>query len=109
MWGKTRAAERAATAQATSQPAGLQKRPKWCSMAQVSTRTLTSGNGQPTRADSHPVRKFAGIFDGYRRRGPYASAFDEMFENGSTVRTPYKGIYAELAPSDASELAARSD
>src|SRR6185312_17006176 len=37
MWGKTRAAERAATAQATSQPAGLQKRP--------------SGNGQSTRAD----------------------------------------------------------
>jgi uncharacterized circularly permuted ATP-grasp superfamily protein len=50
-----------------------------------------------------------GVFDGYRNRGPYAAAFDEMFDNGATVRTPYKGIYAELAPSDASELAARSD
>jgi len=55
------------------------------------------------------VKKFEGIFDGYGKRGPYATAFDEMFDNGGTVRTPYKGIYAELAPSDASELAARSD
>src|SRR6516225_3771600 len=75
----------------------------------MSVRTLTTQNGQSTRADAYSVKKFEGIFDGYRKRGPYASAFDEMFDNGGAVRTPYKGIYAELAPSDASELAARSD
>ncbi len=36
-------------------------------------------------------------------------AFDEMFDNQGSVRTPYKGIYAELAPSDASDLEARSE
>jgi uncharacterized circularly permuted ATP-grasp superfamily protein len=75
----------------------------------VSVRILTTENGQSTRTRSQPVKKFDGIFEGYGKRGPYATAFDEMFDNGGTVRTPYKGIYAELAPSDASELAARSD
>ncbi|HXA13296.1 MAG TPA: circularly permuted type 2 ATP-grasp protein [Mycobacterium sp.] len=78
-------------------------------MSGVSVRTLTTENGQSTRSRSQSVKKFDGIFDGCRKRGPYAAAFDEMFDNGGTVRTPYKGIYAELAPSDASELAARSD
>src|SRR5690242_8215626 len=32
-----------------------------------------------------------------------------MFDGDGNVRGPYKGIFAELAPSDASELAARSD
>ena len=36
-------------------------------------------------------------------------AFDEMFDAQGTVRGPYKGIYAELAPSDASELKARAE
>ncbi len=36
-------------------------------------------------------------------------AFDEMFDAQGIVRGPYKGIYAELAPSDASELKARAD
>jgi uncharacterized circularly permuted ATP-grasp superfamily protein len=75
----------------------------------VSARILTTENGQSTRTSSRSVKKFDGIFEGYRKRGPYAAAFDEMFDNGGSVRTPYKGIYAELAPSDASELAARSD
>lgn len=30
-------------------------------------------------------------------------AFDEMFDAQGNVRGPYKGIYAELAPSDASD------
>ena len=87
--------------------AGLRKRLKWGSMSNVSVRTVTTANGQSNHAE--PVRKFKGIFEGYPKRGPYATAFDEMFDNRATVRTPYKGIYAELAPSDASELAARSD
>ncbi len=36
-------------------------------------------------------------------------AFDEMFDAQGAVRGPYKGIYAELAPSDASELKARAE
>ena len=32
-----------------------------------------------------------------------------MFDAQGNVRGPYKGIFAELAPSDASELAARSE
>ena len=32
-----------------------------------------------------------------------------MFDAQGNVRGPYKGIYAELAPSDASELEARAD
>ncbi len=80
-------------------------------MSGVSVRTLpmrdeTTENGPATRI---PSKKLEGIFESYRERGPYASAFDEMFDKAGTVRAPYKGIYAELAPSDASELAARSD
>jgi uncharacterized circularly permuted ATP-grasp superfamily protein len=36
-------------------------------------------------------------------------AFDEMFDAQGSVRGPYKGIYAELAPSDASDLKARAE
>lgn len=50
-----------------------------------------------------------GVFDGYNRLGRYAAAFDEMFDASGNVRGPYKGIYAELAPSDASELQSRSE
>jgi uncharacterized circularly permuted ATP-grasp superfamily protein len=50
------------------------------------------------------------IFSGYNiSSDAYAMAFDEMFDHQGTVRGPYKGIYAELAPSDASDLEARSD
>src|SRR4029077_12643414 len=50
-----------------------------------------------------------GIFDGYKNVDRYSQAFDEMFDGDGNVRGPYKGIFAELAPSDASELAARAD
>ncbi|EKF23128.1 A circularly permuted ATPgrasp family protein [Mycolicibacterium hassiacum DSM 44199] len=49
------------------------------------------------------------MFDGYDRVGSYAQAYDEMFDAQGNVRAPYKGIHAELAPSDASELQARAD
>lgn len=42
------------------------------------------------------------IFGGYNTSDVYAMAFDEMFDAQGIVRGPYKGIYAELAPSDAS-------
>lgn len=49
------------------------------------------------------------IFGGYNDLGSYAKAFDEMFDAQGNVRGPYKGIYAELAPSDAEELEARAE
>ncbi|MGD1237944.1 circularly permuted type 2 ATP-grasp protein [Mycobacterium seoulense] len=50
------------------------------------------------------------IFGGYNASSDtYSMAFDEMFDAQGTVRGPYKGIYAELAPSDASELKARAE
>ncbi len=49
------------------------------------------------------------IFGGYNTSDSYSAAFDEMFDAQGAVRGPYKGIYAELAPSDASELKARAE
>lgn len=49
------------------------------------------------------------IFGGYNTSDVYALAFDEMFDGQGNVRGPYKGIYAELAPSDASDLRARAE
>ena len=58
---------------------------------------------QPARTDG------TAIFGGYARPGSYAAAFDEMFDPKGGVRTPYKGIYAELAPTGTDELSARAD
>ena len=49
------------------------------------------------------------IFGGYDTSDSYSAAFDEMFDAQGAVRGPYKGIYAELAPADASDLAARAE
>jgi len=49
------------------------------------------------------------IFGGYRDLGPYAAAFDEMFDRRGSVRAPYKGIYTELGPTGPDELGARAD
>ncbi len=49
------------------------------------------------------------IFGGYDTSDSYSAAFDEMFDSQGAVRGPYKGIYAELAPADASDLAARAE
>jgi uncharacterized circularly permuted ATP-grasp superfamily protein len=72
---------------------------------------------QPLRADAKRrphagaagCKPFEQTFDGYNLAGSYADAFDEMFDGQGSVRSPYKGIYAELAPSDASELEARAE
>ncbi|MUL83612.1 circularly permuted type 2 ATP-grasp protein [Mycobacterium sp. CBMA247] len=61
------------------------------------------------RAASTRRGQHQGIFDGYNRLGRYSEAFDEMFDGSGNVRGPYKGIFAELAPSDVSELRSRSD
>jgi uncharacterized circularly permuted ATP-grasp superfamily protein len=75
----------------------------------VSLRTLPSDTTRPSRNNYHAPAAFDGIFEGYRHRGAYTKAFDEMFDSQGSVRGPYKGIFAELAPSDASELAARNE
>ncbi|MGF2946122.1 circularly permuted type 2 ATP-grasp protein [Mycobacterium sp. Lab-001] len=49
------------------------------------------------------------IFGGYDTSDSYSMAFDEMFDAQGAVRGPYKGIYAELAPADASDLQARAE
>lgn len=49
------------------------------------------------------------IFGGYDTSEYYSLAFDEMFDAQGAVRGPYKGIYAELAPADVSDLRARAD
>jgi uncharacterized circularly permuted ATP-grasp superfamily protein len=64
---------------------------------------------QGSRA-ARPDARSERIFGGYSTSDPcYSMAFDEMFDAQGNVRGPYKGIYAELAPSDASDLKARSD
>ncbi|MGH3551817.1 MAG: circularly permuted type 2 ATP-grasp protein [Mycobacterium sp.] len=64
---------------------------------------------QRTRAGTSARKPYEDIFDGYNAASSYADAFDEMFDGHGNVRGPYKGIYAELAPSDASELEARAE
>jgi uncharacterized circularly permuted ATP-grasp superfamily protein len=70
---------------------------------------VPSESGRRTRASATASRKREPIFDGYDKPGAYTKAFDEMFDATGSVRGPYKGIYAELAPSDASDLQARSE
>ena len=76
-------------------------------MAWVSLRTLPTETARSSRNKS-VAASYERIFDGYNDRGGYSTAFDEMFDGQGNVRGPYKGIYAELAPSDSSELGARA-
>jgi uncharacterized circularly permuted ATP-grasp superfamily protein len=61
------------------------------------------------RGEPRSSNRYEPIFDGYNAAGSYAEAFDEMFDGQGNVRGPYKGIYAELAPSNASDLEARAE
>ncbi len=82
-------------------------------MAGVSLRTAPTQkptqNSRSARAGSKSAHHYKGIFDGYNDLGNYAQAFDEMFDGQGNVRGPYKGIFAELAPSDADELEGRAE
>jgi len=75
----------------------------------VSLRTLPTDNSRSSRTRSQKPRRHDGVFGGYNSLGSYSKAFDEMFDAQGNVRGPYKGIFAELEPSDASELAARAE
>jgi uncharacterized circularly permuted ATP-grasp superfamily protein len=71
----------------------------------VSLTNQVAGTGRGLRA-----ARDERIFGGYNiSSDAYELAFDEMFDAQGTVRGPYKGIYAELAPSDASDLKARAE
>ncbi len=76
-------------------------------MSAMSPRTSHSGPAR-TRPTS-PGNRYDGVFNGYDDVDSYAAAYDEMFDAQGAVRGLYKGVFAELAPSDTSELAARSE
>ena len=75
----------------------------------MSLRTLPSEASRSSRNGARQPRQHDHIFGGYNNLGSYAKAFDEMFDAQGNVRGPYKGIFAELAPSDTEELGARAD
>lgn len=64
---------------------------------------------QPRRSAPAHDGDGSGTFSGYSDLGPYGAAFDEMFDRQGRVRTPYKGVYAELAPTVNEELGARAE
>src|ERR1700676_2604392 len=68
--------------------------------------TLTSPAEKTKRRSSVRTER---IFSGYNTPGGYSKAFDEMFDAAGNVRGPYKGIYAELAPSEVSDLKGRAE
>ena len=76
-------------------------------MSGMSPRTSHSGPAR-TRPTS-PGNRYDGVFNGYDDVDSYAAAYDEMFDAQGAVRSLYKGVFAELARSDTSELAARSE
>ncbi|MCV7173201.1 circularly permuted type 2 ATP-grasp protein [Mycobacterium manitobense] len=78
-------------------------------MAGVSLRTLPTESARSSRSTTRAARRHEGVFEGYNKLGGYDRAFDEMFDSQGNVRGPYKGIFAELAPADASELEARAE
>ena len=75
----------------------------------MSLRTVPSETGRQSQNNSRAAKVYEQIFSGYNKRGAYAKAFDEMFDAQGNVRGPYKGIFAELAPSNAADLEARSE
>jgi len=75
----------------------------------VALRTVPVETRRQQRGKSPPSKHYERIFDGYNSPSSYVDAFDEMFDAQGNIRGPYKGIYAELAPSDASDLEARAE
>ena len=70
---------------------------------------MPAETSRPSRNDKRTPKRYEAIFDGYNNLGTYSQAFDEMFDGQGNVRGPYKGIFAELSPSDASDLEARAE
>jgi uncharacterized circularly permuted ATP-grasp superfamily protein len=75
----------------------------------VSIQTPREDTKRRSRAGAPRRKPFEQIFGGYNTASSYVDAFDEMFDGQGNVRGVYKGIYAELAPSDASDLEARAE
>lgn len=62
----------------------------------------------PARSSKPRPAGTTGLFEGYAK-GPYANAFDEMFDHDDDVRAPYRGIHKALAPTDRVDLENRVD
>ncbi|WP_296388702.1 circularly permuted type 2 ATP-grasp protein [Williamsia sp.] len=76
--------------------------------ARSAAKSDTSAKAAPAKSTSKSTNGATGIFSGYAK-GPYAEAFDEMFDGNSEVRAPYRGIHKALAPSDRADLNTRVD
>ncbi|WP_442791734.1 circularly permuted type 2 ATP-grasp protein [Mycolicibacterium sp. ND9-15] len=72
----------------------------------MTLRTPPTQSARLARGAGKQAKRYEGVFAGYNHVG---SAFDETFDPQGNVRGPYKGIYAELAPSDTSELEGRAE
>ncbi|WP_238412119.1 circularly permuted type 2 ATP-grasp protein [Saccharothrix deserti] len=70
-------------------------------------RARTSGlRRTPARA----VARLGELFDGYLEpTRPHADAYDEMFEEDSSVRSAYRTLYESIAPSRVADLTARAE
>jgi uncharacterized circularly permuted ATP-grasp superfamily protein len=76
----------------------------------VALRTVPGETKRQQRSKPQSPQPYEPIFDGYNSAGGcYLEAFDEMFDAQGNVRGPYKGIYKELAPSDATDLDDRAE
>jgi uncharacterized circularly permuted ATP-grasp superfamily protein len=75
-------------------------------MSTMSRRTTS----RPRVARSANGHAPGALFDGYLDPGrPHAGAYDEMFAETASVRPAYRTLYDSLAPSEVSDLAARSE
>src|SRR5882762_5071686 len=76
-------------------------------MSTMSRRTVTSrAKASPSRNGHAPGALFDGYLDSNR---PHSQAYDEMFAETASVRSAYRTLYDSLVPSQASDLAARSE
>ena len=78
-------------------------------MSTVSLRTLPIRDRGSPRGNGRRTARYDGIFDGYNEPGQLLRGLRRDVRRGGQRGGPYKGIFAELAPSDASELEARND
>jgi uncharacterized circularly permuted ATP-grasp superfamily protein len=71
-------------------------------------RRAPAKKAAPARSSKPRQSGTTGLFEGYSK-GPYANAFDEMFDHDDEVRAPYRGIHKALAPADRVDLETRID
>jgi uncharacterized circularly permuted ATP-grasp superfamily protein len=76
-------------------------------MSTMSRRTTARPKALAASANGHAP---GALFDGYLDPDrPHAQAYDEMFQDSTNIRSAYRTLYDSLAPSEVSDLAARSE